>query len=117
MMWFTLVISAIATWQIVEIWHHSSLFANFRARLELFDNYLSNLLLCPWCLSVWVGFGFTALAVTSDLTQSNLPLIPAFAFSVSRLANLANDYFSKYCRTPRSAWHDRPNESNTNFPF
>lgn len=115
MTWFALTVSAIATWQVIEIWRHSSLFADFRARLELFNNYLSNLLLCPWCLSVWVGFGFTGLAVTSELLQSNLPLIPAFAFSVSRLANIANDYFHRYCRTPRSTWND--NSGNTDYPF
>lgn len=116
MTWFTLIVSAVATWQVVEIWRHSSLFADCRARLELFNNYLSNLLLCPWCLSVWVGFGFTALAVTSDLTQSTLPLIPAFAFSVSRLANLANDYFHRYTRTPRSVWNAGTNETDE-YPF
>lgn len=115
MTWFSLTVSALATWQVVEIWRHSSLFAAWRARLELFNNHLSNLLLCPWCLSVWVGFGFTALAVTSDVLQSNLPLIPAFAFSASRLANVANDYFHRYCRTPRSTWHDRTETEQ--YPF
>ena len=101
---FGLIISAIATWQVIEIWRHSTLFAEWRAWLELFNNYLSNLLLCPWCLSVWVGFGFAGLALASDLTNSNIPLVPAFAFSISRLANWANDISHSYCRTPNTKW-------------
>jgi hypothetical protein len=50
-----LAVAALATWQVVEIWHHSSLFAPLRARAELLEGRLSELLGCPFCLSVWVG--------------------------------------------------------------
>lgn len=116
MTWFSVFISAIATWQVIEIWRHSSLFADFRARLELYNNYLSNLFLCPWCLSVWVGFGFTGLAVTSEILENSLFLIPAFAFTVSRLANVANDYFHRWCRTPRNIFNGGSTETDE-YPF
>lgn len=66
-----LVVAGLATWQIVEIWHHSSLFAGVRARVELMDvegarGRLRELLSCPFCLSVWVG-GLVALVTALPL--------------------------------------------------
>ncbi len=50
-----LVVAALATWQAVEIWRHSNLMAPLRARAELREDKLGELLGCPFCLSVWVG--------------------------------------------------------------
>lgn len=93
-----IIVAAFATWQIVEIWHHSSLFASWRARVELWEGFFGELLMCPFCLSIWVA----ALCVI----LMNLPwwcggqllvAIPA----VARLANLGNDLAYTFCRTPR----------------
>lgn len=51
-----LIIAAFATWSIVEIWHHSSIMATWRARTQLWENKVGELLACPFCLAVWVGF-------------------------------------------------------------
>lgn len=64
-----LVIAGLATWHIVEVWHHSSLFAGVRARVELMDvegatGKLRELLSCPFCLSVWVGLWTAAVMIT-----------------------------------------------------
>jgi hypothetical protein len=94
----TLLIAALATWQIVEIWHHSLLMAPLRARTEMWNNKLGELLSCPFCLSVWVGLFCTAgvtFAAVYDLEYVIL------AFAVSRLANLGNDVFKSYCLTPK----------------
>jgi hypothetical protein len=117
MNWFSLLLAAFATWQVIEIWHHSSLFAEQRARLELYNNYFSNLLLCPWCFSVWIGFCFAGLVLASELTQNNLWLFPAFAFSVSRFANIGNDVFHHRCRTPRLTWNKSNDRNDEPLPF
>lgn len=63
-----LAVAALATWHIVEVWHHSSLFAGVRARVELMDTEgaagkLRELLSCPFCLSVWVGLWTAAVMI------------------------------------------------------
>jgi hypothetical protein len=97
-----IIIAGLATWQIVEIWHHSMLLAPLRSRTEMWDNKLGELLGCPFCLSVWIGwFTLTILNVAdSRLAFLNI-LIQGLA--VSRLANLGNDVFKSFCRTPSTA--------------
>ncbi len=104
------IVAALATWQIVEIWRHSELTADW---LDSMDNwlsmlsvtpawwqktpaYLARLLLCPWCLSVWVGISTGALyRYGYDFIQMGV-----FGLAVSRLANLGNDLSHSFCRTP-----------------
>ena len=104
-----LVIAALATWQIVEIWHHSSIMAGPRARVETWSNNIADLLSCPFCLSVWVGLLSIAL-LQLDAPEGTiwavlvgLLKLPVWAFAVSRLANLGNDLTKKYCRTPKTS--------------
>ena len=102
------VVAALATWQAIEIWHHGAIFAVVRARLECVTNRLAYLLLCPFCLSVYVALIMWLLVATSRVmlfngcwfTSELLILVPA-ALSISRLANLLNDAFHSVCRTPR----------------
>lgn len=97
-----LIVAALATWQIVEIWHHSSLMAPARSIVELWDNKLGELLRCPFCLSVWTALfctlclNLTEFGLTSRITECVI-----YAFAVSRLANLGNDFFHSCNRTPR----------------
>lgn len=95
------LIIVLATWQAVEIWHHSSLFATWRARAEC-HNW--TVLLCPFCLSVWVALVITAwLTVWSILPDEwHLMRLPFIALSASRVANLCNDVFHRFNRTPKS---------------
>jgi hypothetical protein len=114
-----LITAALATWQIVEIWHHSLLMAPLRSRTEMWNNKLGELLVCPFCLSVWVGLFCTAgLKYVYLGTAVQILSVVIQAFAVSRLANLGNDYFKTYCLTPKvtidfGAWADlEPLENN-----
>lgn len=93
-----LIVAALATWQIVEIWHHSLLMAPLRSRTEMWNNKLGELLSCPFCLSVWVALA-CALGVTVGRDSGAATVVLAFA--VARLANLGNDVFKSYCLTPK----------------
>jgi hypothetical protein len=94
-------VAALATWQAVEIWHHSSLLATVRARVELWDNVLSRGLSCPFCLSNWVA-GLLALALTiAESRGLSWLALPALALAVARLANLGNDLTRTWNRTPK----------------
>lgn len=95
-----LIVAALAVWQIVEIWHHSTLFAACRARIELQSSLAASLLRCPWCLSVWVGLLFATL-LSIDGNVSRVGGIVCLGFAASRLANLGNDVFHYCNRTPR----------------
>lgn len=98
----SLFVVALATWQAVEIWRHSTLFADWRSITETWDNKLGELLSCPWCLSVWVGIVFCLLLHFSEVWLIGI-ISQTFIYglAVSRLANLGNDYFKQYCRTPQ----------------
>lgn len=97
-----IVVAALATWQIIEIWHHSLLMAPLRSITEMWENRLGELLSCPFCLSPWVG-----LICIFSLSLADYGLVgwaiglPVQAFAVARLANLGNDLF-KFCnKTPK----------------
>ena len=97
-----LFVLTVAVWQAVEIWHHGSIFQDQRAwlaaqpmRSPLFD-FVVDLLLCPFCLSVWVAI-FTVLLTAIPWGLGWWILLP---LAISRLANLANDCGRWLCRTP-----------------
>lgn len=97
----SVVVVALATWQAVEIWRHSALFANWRSITEMWDNKVGELLSCPWCLSVWVGIAFCLLLHFSEVWLIGISSqIVIYGLAASRLANLGNDYFKSCCRTP-----------------
>ena len=103
---FHLLIWCLATWEIIEIWRHGSIFAGLRARVELYDSMLATLLLCGFCLSPWVA----AAVIASWATDWWIPRFVITAFAVARLANIGNDLAHDWCRTPRNGG---PNSKNT----
>lgn len=108
------VVAALSTWQAVEVWRHSSLTADARDRLSFYldsepvgrgwllptadavGRWLAKLLLCPWCLSVWVG-GAVSIAL---LSEHWAPRLVVYALAASRAANLGNDLTHAWSRTP-----------------
>lgn len=94
------IIAALATWQIIEIWHHSLLFAPIRSITDCWQNKLGELLSCPFCLSPWVAaiclLGLQEFGFASLFTQGLV-----YIFAVSRLANLGNDVFKIWNLTPK----------------
>lgn len=103
MIWFNLIVAALAAWQAVEIWHHGKIFAEARAIVELWDDtgfrgFVGAVLSCPLCLSVWVGL------VTALIMFWAVPMLDIIVcgLAVARLANLGNDLVHRWCRTPRS---------------
>tara|TARA_Y100000004_G_scaffold183199_1_gene230757 strand:+ start:461 stop:790 length:330 start_codon:yes stop_codon:yes gene_type:complete len=102
-----LIIAALATWQIVEIWHHSSLMAGPRSLVEMWDNKLGELLSCPFCLSPWVALiCVSCLEIQEYGFAGQAAGVVIMAFAASRLANLCNDYFRKVNRTPKIRFDD-----------
>ncbi len=100
---FGLVVAAFAAWQAVEVWHHGSIFARWRAAVQAWPGEgvrgrLGELLTCPFCLSVWAGTA-AAAAVALDHWAA---WVGVSGLAASRLANLANDLTHGVCRTPRA---------------
>lgn len=97
-----IIVAALATWQIVEIWRHSKLMASLRSRTEMWDNFLGELLNCPFCLSVWVSlFCMLGLELSDWGLAGYILSLMIYALAVSRLANLGNDVFKRFCLTPK----------------
>jgi len=111
-----LVIAALATWEIIEIWRHGSIFADRRAyaQAEGYGHFLRRLLDCGFCLSPWVAFLLVLCPLTLSLAVDPprhwlagsvwafflLWRYAVYAFAVARLANLGNDLTHSWCRTP-----------------
>jgi len=112
-----LIMASLATWGAVETWHHGEIFANTRAFFEVKTGVLSEILGCPFCLSHWGAMFFTLLVFTQRAwvfkeTSTGFILeikansemfftFPIFWLATTRLSNLLNDYFHRWCRTPR----------------
>jgi hypothetical protein len=97
-----IIIAALATWQIIEIWRHSLLFAPLRSVTEMWVNKLGELLSCPFCLSPWVAMICLALLQVQDYGLAGLVgSLTVKAFATSRLANLGNDFFKQWTLTPK----------------
>jgi hypothetical protein len=102
---FPLIVAALATWQAIEVWHHSSLTSGLRARSEAGVGFWADLSRCAFCLSNWVG---PCCVLILSLAASWWPLawcawpaaIIVHGLAVARLANLGNDLTKAYCRTP-----------------
>lgn len=102
----TIIVTAIATNQVVEIWHHSSLFAfarlmlqNYNADLTLLPRwvpkypagFITSLLLCPWCFSVWIAGAFFYLSDLSSQPDLSAGQSVMTILCISRLSNLLAD--------------------------
>ena len=105
---FFLVVAVLATGQIIEIWHHSELLAGCRERVKLWNNFWSDMLACPFCLSNWVAL----VCLGSLCWLGNIALLVLSAFAVARLSNLVSDLSHGFCRTHRGI--DIPQNEITN---
>jgi hypothetical protein len=113
-----LIVAALAVWEIIEIYHHSSLFASARARVELLEGKIRTLLTCPFCMSTWVAWILVlppmfaarlAPAEAEALALAGLGWLflalwrwIIYGLALARLANLGNDLAHARCRTPRA---------------
>lgn len=109
-----LTIAALATWQIIEIWHHSSLMARWRAITQTWDNFFGRVLNCMFCLTPWVSWLVCSIVFVPvppwDGTFANLAVeivtllqFVILGFAIARLANLGNDLTRGYCLTPNTS--------------
>lgn len=90
------VLISLAVWQALEIWHHGEIFRTWRESVRFcrFEN-ISYLSQCMFCLSVWAAF---ALVLANTFLLGQLFIL---VLAVSRTANLCNDVFYSFCRTPK----------------
>lgn len=90
------LISALALWEILEIWHHSSIMASWRARATSLEGRAGELFRCMFCLAPWA-----ALLLVLPLHTFRLGLCVLYSFALARAANTCNDLGYVWCRTPK----------------
>lgn len=98
---FAFPIVVLANWQLVETWHHGSIFEQPRAWLEAHrGSWWADLMLCPFCLSHWTGAGVTILmfATMQDLNSTYAQFAMLYALAVTRLPQVFNDLGYSYWR-------------------
>ncbi len=110
-----LIVLALACNLAVETWHHSELFAGCRAYWEAVENWFSELLGCPYCLSHWTSLalclyylGVATLRYWPGLPDGWVLVLqsPVIALAVARAAQLLNDFTYRTNRTPNRKEHD-----------
>ena len=99
----SLIVSALATWQIIEILNHSSIMSPWRAKVELWrDGRIKELFSCPFCMSPYVAlFCLFWVSMSTAHPLCGIMEIVIWAFAASRLANFFNDAGHSLCRTVR----------------
>lgn len=95
-----LIVAGLATWQIIEIWHHGRIFSTWRACVELWTGLLGELLLCPFCLAPWTGWATTLVLLSGAKYLPGIDIV-VYGLAVARFANLGNDLTYQHCRTVR----------------
>jgi len=105
MHWIALaLIGGLAVWQSVETIHHGVIFRCLREAARRNKELRGELswgaaVLCPFCLSHWISALIVVLLGLSLLSPVFL-LIPLW-LAVTRVANVLNDVFHPYTRTPK----------------
>lgn len=108
-----LIVVYLAGMQIVELYHHGSLFGPdgaipLRAWAEKNTNhgkwkvrYLANLLACPFCEAPWA----CAIAAIGWQWGGSVTWLIMFSLAANRLANLTNDLTHQWSRSPLGDSH------------
>lgn len=101
-----LIVAALAVWQVVEVWHHGAIFDDWQAQVELwrggFNGWAGQMLTCPWCTSIWIGFLVCGNLMLAAMVSAPWIAFFPYALAASRLANLGNDLSHAWCRTPKA---------------
>ena len=95
-------LAAGANWQMVETFHHGSIFEKFRAQMEVREGFIPELLSCPFCLSHWTAAGFTALVLACHPVEGWMYLAPIIWLTIVRMSNVMNDVGHRFCRSPKN---------------
>jgi hypothetical protein len=97
----TLLIAVLAVSEIIEVWHHSHLFSEWRARVDLWESPVADMLRCPFCMAPWASLLVVCLILTPGGVLAELPRLPVYALAIARAANLLNDWQRPFNRTPK----------------
>jgi hypothetical protein len=105
-----LIALSLATSHAIEVWNHGSIFAGARSYWETnpHGEFLSDLLSCMFCLSLWVGSAGVILWSLAQAAGSSFLMLPVYALAITRGANLVNDLTRQWCRTPDRSDDDLP---------
>lgn len=76
--WLHVFLLTLAANQIVETWHHGSIFADWRSYWSARGGFLGQLLSCPFCLNHWS----TMLLAASYVCLPCLPLTAGRVFDI-----------------------------------
>lgn len=102
-----LLIAGFAGWQVVETWHHGSIFREVRERLKTMrsdktrswlERKFYELFICPFCSSHWVCFGWATIMLSTD--SDSFWRLPVYTFAITRVAQLLNDVTHSITRSP-----------------
>lgn len=105
-----MVLAVLCVSEILEVWKHGSIFEETRAKLEAGyyvtpDSFVCRLLMCNFCLSVWVTGAVVLLMTIRPLLPLPLQYPIGFIITVAgltRVSNIVHDLVRPWSRTPNS---------------
>lgn len=93
----TVLLLALATGAVVDVWLNGSIFASWRSRAEVWENMFSELLGCSLCLNyqapIWLTLGLWALPMSVPGWAAIILRGVLIALAAGRLAWLLNDVY------------------------
>jgi hypothetical protein len=115
-MLISLIVGILCTNALTELVRHDGRLTDFRIKMETLDGgpvqrFLKGVIGCGWCLSHWMAI-ITAFiligpyAFYPHVFVHKLLYLVAFALAITRGANLLNDYWRPFSRTPKAPERD-----------
>ena len=123
----SLIVAALAAKMLLDIWFYSALFADMRARTQLWNGFFGQLVQCRFCLGVWVSLFTTAgmlaghMAVNPvnispvDEVLSYLLMLPVFVLAVAKLASWLDDWAQLWKESRPNHLETIPDESESEW--
>lgn len=90
-LWLVYVVNALAVHRVSRLIARDTIFDRPRAAItDKFDGMLVNLILCMWCLSVWIAA--VAILLTAWDTTRSTWLVIASGLAIADAAGLLSEY-------------------------
>jgi len=85
-----LLVNCLATYRLARLVSRDTILAGFRRWFsERYEGILLNLIVCPWCLSVWFAAGTIPLTVWTSMAWSVVATFLAMSAVAGLLSELA----------------------------
>ena len=123
----SLIVAALAAKMLLDIWFYSALFADMRARTQLWNGFFGQLVQCRFCMGGWVSAFTTTLVIAWHLAMTPvntspvyavlgwLVMLPVLTLAVAKLASWLDDWAQLWKESRPNHLETIPDESESEW--